>query len=54
MMLENLGEQKAADIVEKAVEEVLREGRIRTYDLGGKSSTSDVGDAVAARLKSLA
>jgi 3-isopropylmalate dehydrogenase len=51
MMLEHLGEQRAADLVEKAVEEVLREGKVRTYDLGGKSSTSQVGDAVAAKLK---
>ncbi len=51
MMLEHLGEQKAADIVERAVIEVLRESKIRTHDLGGKASTSDVGDAVAAKLK---
>jgi len=51
MMLEHLGEQKAADAVEQAVIEVLREGKVRTYDLGGKSSTSEVGDAVAARVK---
>ncbi len=51
MMLEHLGEQKAADLVERAVVEVLREGKVRTYDLSGKSSTSDVGDAVAANVK---
>jgi len=51
MMLEHLGEEKAADRVERAVIEVLREGKIRTYDIGGKSSTSDVGDAVAAKIK---
>ena len=51
MMLEHLGEEKAADRVERAVVEVLREGKVRTYDIGGKSSTSDVGDAVAAKIK---
>ncbi len=51
MMLETLGEQKAADNVERAVVEVLKEGRVRTYDLGGKSGTSDVGDAVAQKIK---
>ena len=51
MMLEHLGEQKAADKVERAVIEVLKEGKVRTYDLGGRSSTSDVGDAVAAKVK---
>jgi 3-isopropylmalate dehydrogenase len=53
MMLEHLGEQRVADLVEKAVEEVLREGKIRTYDLGGKSKTSQVGDAVVAKLREL-
>jgi 3-isopropylmalate dehydrogenase len=53
MMLEHLGEQEAADKVERAVIEVLKEGKVRTYDLGGKSSTSDVGDAVAARVRKL-
>ncbi len=51
MMLEHLGEQKAADKVERAVIDVLKEGKVRTYDLGGKSSTSNVGDAVAAKIK---
>ncbi len=51
MMLETLGEQRAADAVEKAVVEVLKEGKVRSYDLGGKSSTSEVGDAVARKIK---
>lgn len=53
MMLEHLGEQKAADKVERAIIEVLRKGKVRTYDLGGKSKTSDVGDAVAAKVKEI-
>jgi len=51
MMLEHLGEQEAADRVERAVIEVLEEGKVRTYDLGGKSSTSDMGEAVVAAVK---
>jgi len=51
MMLEHLGEQKAADRVERAVIKVLEEGKVRTYDLGGKSSTSDMGEAVVAAVK---
>lgn len=54
MMLEHLGEEGAADKVERAVIDVLKEGKIRTYDLGGKSSTSEVGDAVVARVKEIA
>ncbi len=53
LMLEQLGEQKAADLVEKAVIEVLKEGKVRTYDLGGSSKTSEVGDAVAGKVKEL-
>ena len=52
MMLEELGEQAAADAVENAVIEVFKEGKVRTKDLGGTSGTSDVGDAVSAKLKS--
>ncbi|MEE8403644.1 MAG: isocitrate/isopropylmalate dehydrogenase family protein [Candidatus Hydrothermarchaeaceae archaeon] len=50
MMLEHLGEKEAADAVENAVIEVLKEGKIRTPDLGGTSGTDEVGDAVAERV----
>ncbi len=50
MMLEHLGEQKAADLVERAVSDVLGERQVRTPDLGGRSSTSQVGDAITARV----
>ncbi|KXA97662.1 3-isopropylmalate dehydrogenase [candidate division MSBL1 archaeon SCGC-AAA259I09] len=51
MMLEQLGEEKAAKIIEDAVIEVLKEGEVRTYDLGGDSSTSELGDAVAEKIR---
>ncbi len=54
MMLEQLGEDDAGKLVEDAVIEVLKEGKIRTYDLGGKSKTSEVGHAVAGKVKELA
>lgn len=54
MMLQELGEQKAADLIEEAVVEILKEGKVRTYDLGGDSSTSDVGDAVAEKIGQIA
>jgi len=53
MMLNQLGEEKAADKIEKAVEEVLREGEVRTYDLNGDSTTSEVGDAVAEKVREI-
>jgi len=50
MMMEYLGEAKAARLIERAVGEVLKEEKIRTYDLGGKSTTLEVGDAVARKI----
>ncbi|MCE5244067.1 MAG: tartrate dehydrogenase [Desulfobacteraceae bacterium] len=47
MMLRHLGHGEAADMVEKAIETVLAEGKTRTPDLGGKSSTEEVGKAIA-------
>jgi|SRR5579884_1658 len=49
LMLEHLGEAEAARRVLAAVEATCRDG-ILTRDLGGDASTSEAGDAVAARL----
>ncbi len=49
LMLDHLGEREAAQRVMAAIEDVCREG-IRTRDVGGDASTSEVGDAVAARV----
>jgi isopropylmalate/isohomocitrate dehydrogenase-like protein len=46
MMLEHLGEGAAASILEWAVDQVLRERRYRTPDLGGSSSTMEVAEAI--------
>ncbi len=55
MMLEWLGRRKkdkalteAAVVVEKAVEDVLRDGKTLTYDLGGNARCSEMGTAIAA------
>jgi len=53
MMLEHLDEVEAATKIEQAVIDVLREGEVKTRDIGGKSSTSETGDAVVAKLKEL-
>ena len=50
MMLDHLGEHKAADDVRAAVNDVLREGRKITRDLGGTAGTSEVAEAIAGRL----
>jgi 3-isopropylmalate dehydrogenase len=41
---------EAADLMERAVEEVIREGKVLTGDLGGKASTREMGDVIAAKL----
>jgi len=51
MMLDCLGEVKAAKVIEDAVEEVLSEGEVRSHDLGGNSSTMEVGDEVVRKLR---
>jgi tartrate dehydrogenase/decarboxylase/D-malate dehydrogenase len=48
MMLEHLGHPDAAAAVVRAIEQVVAEGKVVTRDLGGKASTSEVGQAVAA------
>jgi isocitrate dehydrogenase (NAD+) len=50
MMLEWLGEAEKAARVEQAVAEVIREGRVRTYDMGGSATTLDMAKAIAATL----
>ena len=47
MMLQHLGQSRAARAVEKAIEAVLARPEVRTPDLGGKAGTRDVGDAIA-------
>ena len=46
MMLKHLGENKAADRVEKAVEKVLKEGKKTTKDLGGSAGTLEYTKAI--------
>lgn len=61
MMLEWLGWrrkdealQESAVVVEKAVEAVLREGKVLTYDLGGTGKCSEMGTSIAKATTALA
>lgn len=51
MMLRHVGLTEDADKVEKAVRDVLSEGKIITGDLGGTATTEEFTNAVIARLK---
>jgi tartrate dehydrogenase/decarboxylase/D-malate dehydrogenase len=50
MMIEHLGMAEASRSIETAVAAVLANGKVRTPDLGGKSSTEEVTDAVLEKL----
>src|SRR5581483_11037989 len=50
LMLEHLEMAEAGAQVERAVAAVLEEGKVRTPDLGGKSSTEEVANAVLEKL----
>jgi isopropylmalate/isohomocitrate dehydrogenase-like protein len=53
MMMDYLGEKEAATKIEKAVINVLNEGKVRTKDLGGSSTTLEMSDAVALGVRTL-
>jgi len=50
MMLDHLGEQKAATRVRAAVDTVLAERKKLTRDLGGTASTSEIAEAIVEKL----
>jgi tartrate dehydrogenase/decarboxylase / D-malate dehydrogenase len=52
MMLDDIGQPEAAGAIMRAIELVTAEGVVRTPDLGGSATTSDMGDAVIAALDS--
>ena len=50
LMLNWLEEIEMAHVLETAIAAVIAEGKVRTYDLGGDSSTIDVAQAIVSRL----
>ncbi|PXF59482.1 MAG: 3-isopropylmalate dehydrogenase [Candidatus Methanogaster sp.] len=50
MLIEQLGERDAANTIVGAIEANLLRGTVKTYDLGGSSGTTDVGDDIARRV----
>jgi len=47
LMLDWLGERDKASVLEKAVAQVVKEGKIHTYDMGGSHSSLDMANGVA-------
>jgi tartrate dehydrogenase/decarboxylase/D-malate dehydrogenase len=50
LMLDHLGHPEAAAAVVSAIEKLVADGKVLTRDLGGKASTSEVGQALASAL----
>ncbi|MCS6775298.1 MAG: isocitrate dehydrogenase (NAD(+)) [Chloroherpetonaceae bacterium] len=50
MMLAHIGEDQAAYRIERAVEKVLEAGEVRTGDLGGNATTTEMTEAIIAAL----
>jgi isocitrate dehydrogenase (NAD+) len=53
MMLQHLDERPAADRIMRGLGAVLTDGRTRTHDVGGSSTTSEFADAVARAVESV-
>jgi 3-isopropylmalate dehydrogenase len=50
LMLEWLGETDRASRLEGAVATVIKEGKVRTYDMGGSSTTLEVAEEVVRKI----
>jgi len=50
LMLDWLGETEKALRLESAIALVIKEGKVRTYDMGGKATTTQVAEEVAGKL----
>jgi isocitrate/isopropylmalate dehydrogenase len=54
LMLEHLGENAKAATLELAIADVIKEGKVRTYDMGGSNTTLDVAREVASKVRKMA
>jgi len=50
MMLDWLGEVEMGERLEKAIAGVIKDGKVKTYDMGGSNTSLEVAEAVAALL----
>ncbi|HED09936.1 MAG TPA: isocitrate/isopropylmalate dehydrogenase family protein, partial [Caldithrix abyssi] len=50
LMLDWLGEKEMAVKLENAIAAVIKEGKVKTYDMGGNNTTLEVAEAVARSL----
>ena len=50
LMLEHIGENKAAEDIQQALIRVLTEGKIKTRDMGGEAKTHEMGEGIISAL----
>lgn len=50
MMLEWFGEEELAKSVENAVAGVIKDGKVKTYDMGGNATTIEMAEAIAEKI----
>jgi 3-isopropylmalate dehydrogenase len=50
LMLDWLGEKEKAEKLENAIARVVKENKIKTYDMGGRNSTLEVAEEIARKL----
>ena len=50
MMLDWLGEGEKARRLDQATAAVIREGKVRTYDMGGAATTMQMAEAIAGKI----
>ena len=53
LMLDWLGEKKDAKKLEHAIADVIKEGKVRTYDLGGDNTSLEVAEEIAKKFEQL-
>lgn len=50
MMLDWLGETEKAKAIEDATADIIKEGKVKTYDMGGSNTTLEMAEAIADKL----
>ena len=53
LLLDQLGEKEASTQIVQAIERNIVNGKVKTYDMGGSNTTTDVGDDIARLLKEI-
>ncbi len=53
LMLDWLGEKKQAENLDIAIAQVIKEGKVKTYDMGGKNTSLEVAEEIAKKFENI-